>query len=318
MGEPIAILSGPTSGTLGVPSTFTVSQSMTSTGTVTPSDGLSGSTAGIFVPTFLSWNGTSQSQTFTYTPNKTGVISISITASEEAVSGSPISFTVFNQTTSVVITGPTPAGNGLIAAKQGTATGNFTVTPNGSLNDTIILRDGRAGGTFTPSSLTFTNSATPQTFTYTPAVTSTIDISFVSLAGIIQYPQRFTIDSGPPVATTLTLTGPTTANAGFGTPVPFTVTPNGTYTGVVTPSDSSTGTFTPAKLIWLNGSNSPQTFIYQPANTESGSKNVSITASPSLTLVGSPIAVTVNAATPIQNFGVGAFNKFYSPNATNS
>ena len=55
----------------------------------------------------------------------------------------------------------------------GTATGNYTVTLNGTLasNETITLSDGGASGTFLPSSLTFTpgNAGTPQTFTYTPA-----------------------------------------------------------------------------------------------------------------------------------------------------
>jgi hypothetical protein len=53
------------------------------------------------------------------------------------------------------------------------ATGNYTVTLNGTLasNETITLSDASGGGTFTPSSLTFTsgNASTPQTFTYTPA-----------------------------------------------------------------------------------------------------------------------------------------------------
>jgi hypothetical protein len=52
------------------------------------------------------------------------------------------------------------------------ATGNYTVTLNGTLstNETIALSDGGAGGTFTPSSLTFTsgNAGTPKTFIYTP------------------------------------------------------------------------------------------------------------------------------------------------------
>lgn len=313
-------LSGPSSGTIYQPTTkFTVAQSANFTGTVTPSDGQTGSNAGTFTPPFLAWSGTSQSQTFIYTPNKSGSLSISIAASSGTVSGSPVSLTVVvNSTKSVIITGPAPAGNGLIAATQGIATSNFTVTPNGLLTDTIIPKAGRNGGTFSPSSLAFANSATPQTFTYTPTVIGTFDITFVSLTGITSYPQQFKIDSGPPVATTLTLTGPTTANAGFGTPVPFTVTPNGTYTGVVTPSDGSTGTFTPSKLVWLNGSNAPQTFIYQPSNTESGSKSVSISSSPSLTLVGSPIVVTVAAVRPIANFGVGVYNSFYYPNSQNN
>jgi hypothetical protein len=55
----------------------------------------------------------------------------------------------------------------------GTATGDYTVTLNGTLasNETVALSDGGAGGTFTPSSLNFTsaNAGTPQEFTYAPA-----------------------------------------------------------------------------------------------------------------------------------------------------
>lgn len=315
-----ATLSGPSSGTIYKPTTnFTVAQSGLFTGSVTPSDGLPVGQAGIFTPQFLSWLATSQSQTFTYTPNKSGSIPISIVASVGSIAGSPVTLTVaVNSTTSVVFTGPTPGGNGYESAVQGTATGNFTVTPNGLLTDTIVPRDGRQGGTFTPSSLVFSNSATPQTFTYTPAKTGIYDITLFSLTGIV-YPSIFKINSTPKAATTATLTGPTTARAGFGTNVPFTVSLDGYYSGVITPSDSSQGgTFSPPTLIYPNNSNAPQTFIYTPANTASGNKSISISASPSLSTSGSPITVAVSAATPWIGFAPGRYQLFYWPNPTNS
>jgi hypothetical protein len=76
---------------------------------------------------------------------------------------------------SVVITGPTPTASlGAVQGQVGVATGNFTITPNTAINCTVSFSDLSitdqtiGGGTFTPTSLTFSNSAVPQTFTYTP------------------------------------------------------------------------------------------------------------------------------------------------------
>jgi hypothetical protein len=78
--------------------------------------------------------------------------------------------------TSIVLTGPTPTDYlGAVAGQVGVATGNFTVTPDDvftgvvGLSDLSVLNGSAAGGTFNPPSLTFNNSSTPQTFTYTPA-----------------------------------------------------------------------------------------------------------------------------------------------------
>lgn len=61
---------------------------------------------------------------------------------------------------------------GTNSGAAGVASGNFTVTPNGTITATITPSDGGAGGTFTPSSLTFTASSAAQTFTYTPGSVS--------------------------------------------------------------------------------------------------------------------------------------------------
>lgn len=70
-----------------------------------------------------------------------------------------------------------PASNdqiGGVLGKVGVATGNFTVTPNDvytgvvSFSDLSIADQTTAGGTFTPTSLTFSGTSTPQTFVYTP------------------------------------------------------------------------------------------------------------------------------------------------------
>lgn len=78
--------------------------------------------------------------------------------------------------TSLIISGPAPtAALGAIQGKTGTPTGNFTITPNDvwsgviGLSDWSLQNQTMAGGTFTPSSLSWNGTSTPQTFTYTPA-----------------------------------------------------------------------------------------------------------------------------------------------------
>lgn len=293
-------LSGPTTGVLYSGSTFSVAQSGLFSGIVTPSDNGAG---GIFVPEQHQWGNTSTTKTFKYIPNKTGTISISITASSGSVSGSPISLVVSaNVATSVVFTGPSVpnTSNGDIAATVGIATANFTVTPNGLLTGTITPRDGGQGGTFTPSSLTFNNSSTAQTFTYTPALTGKIKISLLQPNGF--NPNNvFTVNSGPPAATTATLSKViTTVQSGFATIPPFVVSLNGYFQGKITPSDSAGGgTFNPPTLFYPSNSNAPQSFTYTPAQyTSQQTKSISISASPSLSISGSPISLTVTPTTP--------------------
>lgn len=57
---------------------------------------------------------------------------------------------------------------GTASGAAGVASGNFTVTPNGAVTATVTPADGGAGGTFTPSSLSWTSASNSQTFTYTP------------------------------------------------------------------------------------------------------------------------------------------------------
>lgn len=79
--------------------------------------------------------------------------------------------------TSFILSGPIPyAPAGAVQLVVGTPSGNFTLTPNAAFTGTVALSDSDIGkglfaggpvGTFSPTSLTFSNSATPQTFTYT-------------------------------------------------------------------------------------------------------------------------------------------------------
>ncbi len=79
--------------------------------------------------------------------------------------------------TSYTFTGPSVASVGQVSS-------NFTVTPNASYTGTITPSDGGADGTFTPASLTFTNSSASQTFTYTATSTGTTTISVSSSPGL--------------------------------------------------------------------------------------------------------------------------------------
>ncbi len=61
------------------------------------------------------------------------------------------------------------------------ASTNFTVTPSGTItSDTVSLSQLGGAGTFTPASLTWTNSSAAQTFTFTPTISGAITIQVVS------------------------------------------------------------------------------------------------------------------------------------------
>lgn len=332
-----ATLTGPSTATINSISKFTVSQSAVASDTISISDGGAG---GIIIPEQLLWSNTSQNQSFNYIPIikgttiPTSVILTLTDSSGNPVTGSPLTLTVsLFAATSIRFTGPSVpnTSNGDIAAVVGTATSNFTITPNGILTGTIVpidMLDGiRAGGTFTPSSFTF-SSSTPQTFTYTPAVLGKIKISLLLPSGFSNV-QQFIVDALPANATTATLswTAPTgnqrlnTVQAGLQVPTPFLITLNGQYQGTFTLSDGGAGgTFYPSnKIQYVNPSNASTYFYYTPPiSTSSGSINISISASPSLTISGSPVAVSYAKSTPSSTFGTGVVNPFYQPNSTNS
>lgn len=95
--------------------------------------------------------------------------------------------------TSFTMTGPS---SGLVSV---TST-NFTVTPNGPYTGTITPSDGGNGGTFTPSSLSYSSESTAKTFTYTPASTGVKTIS-ASASPSLTPPSSisYTVTSGPVV-----------------------------------------------------------------------------------------------------------------------
>ncbi|MDR1386085.1 MAG: DUF1349 domain-containing protein [Propionibacteriaceae bacterium] len=67
-------------------------------------------------------------------------------------------------------------------ATVGTASEEFTVTPSGPFNGTLTPAAG--SGTFSPASLTWVDSASPQTFTFTPDAPGTVSITLDGLGGL--------------------------------------------------------------------------------------------------------------------------------------
>lgn len=73
----------------------------------------------------------------------------------------------------------------------------FTITPNGTYTGTITPSDGGAGGTFSPSSLTFASSSVAQTFTYTPVAIGSQTISVLSNPTLTNPPSLTLTTSDP-------------------------------------------------------------------------------------------------------------------------
>ncbi|MBP9711906.1 MAG: peptidoglycan-binding protein [Candidatus Pacebacteria bacterium] len=114
-------------------------------------------------------------------------------------------------------------------------------------------------------------------------------VGSITLDNVIVY------DTNVPAATAYTFTGPTAGQINTAT-TNYTITPDGTYTGTITPSDSGAGgTFTPSSLTFSGGS-AAQTFTYTPAST--GTKTLSVSASPALGTNPAPISVVVTTLAP--------------------
>ena len=110
-------------------------------------------------------------------------------------------FTTLGPATSYTLTGPT-------ASVTGSASSNFTLTPNGVFTGTITPSDGGGGGTFTPASRTWTASSAAQTFTYTAASNGKHTISAAD-SGSLTDPASLVLVSGTVVLDAAILAGMT-------------------------------------------------------------------------------------------------------------
>ena len=164
-------LSGPTNDSVGTASSnFAITPSASVTDTVSLASSVAGDIFSASGPTF---NSSAASQTFTVTPVAGGTRAITVTSSAgHHVSGSPWTLTA---TVTLSLSGPSLVDE--------TVPATLTVTPTTATTDTVTLSDGGAGGTFTPSTLSWVASGSPRTATYTAASAGTITISATSSSG---------------------------------------------------------------------------------------------------------------------------------------
>lgn len=199
------VINSPTSATLTI-------NAPNSTGSVTLTDASSGATTTLTIvsqtisisPTSVVANSTGNAVTITgtgtqWTPGTPGSPTFTATAgtiaSQSVASGTSATIH-YNAPSTVGLVTITDPGTGATATLSisnasasnftltpssqsttvGTATSSYTVTLNGATasTETITLSDGGAGGTFTPSSLTFlTTDPLSKVFTYTPSAAGT-------------------------------------------------------------------------------------------------------------------------------------------------
>jgi hypothetical protein len=173
------------------------------------------------------------------------------------------------------VSGPT-SGN------VGAASTSFTVTPSATATDTITLSDGGQGGTFSPASLTFSGSSSPQMFAYTPASAGTKTLTLTSANGgaITGSPLSYTaaVPEPPPTGTSVVpaISFQFTA-AIIATDLTITVTisaTNASFPGTTTyNSGDLTATFTPTTpfmlgtkyLVTVSGATAPDGTPMVPA-----------------------------------------------------
>ena len=164
-------IAGPTSATVGVAVTFSITPTTSANDTITPSDDSGG---GTFSPTSITFTNSDAPLSFTYTPASNGTKSISISSGlGAAVTGSPISLVVSD--VGFIFSGPSGGTVGSPVA--------FTVSPLSTVSDTITFSDSGGGGTFYPSSLQITNSALVQTFGYVPGSSGIKTLTLASSDG---------------------------------------------------------------------------------------------------------------------------------------
>jgi hypothetical protein len=95
--------------------------------------------------------------------------------------------------TTLTLTGPT-------GGTVNVASTNYTVTPNGTVSSDTVTPHTTSSGSFSPSSLTWTNDASAKTFTYTPSSTAgsphSISITDTASLTISGSPISYSVNSG--------------------------------------------------------------------------------------------------------------------------
>jgi hypothetical protein len=135
-------LSGPTSGTAGLPSSsFTVGTDnplSTGTVTVTPSDGGNG---GTFTPASVQLSSSVATAVFTYTAAAAGTFAISVSNDSSLSSPGSISFTATAPASIYTLTGPSSC-----LVNQESSAFTVTLNPGLSVGTVVITPSAGAGG----------------------------------------------------------------------------------------------------------------------------------------------------------------------------
>jgi hypothetical protein len=166
----------------------------------------------------------------------------------------------------------------------------YTVTPSGATTDTMTFSDASGGGSFSPTSLTWSNTSNVQVVHYTPGTAGTKTLTFTSADGgtVIGSPLSLVVSH-----VSYTLSGPTSGTTG--NTLTYTVTPAALATDTITVSHSgSAGTLSTATLTFSTSA-AQQTFTFTPSAV--GSATITLVSSDGGTITGSPIAVTVSLIT---------------------
>lgn len=278
---------GPAAGTTGHVATFAVTPDGKYTGvitvTITPAD------PGITSPVTLTFADSSATQSFSITPTVAQTLTLAATSSPALTNPAPLSFVVSPAP-------PPPATSYTLVGPAGGVVGQpatFTVTPNGTYTGSVSIAITPAdGGITSPVVLTWTASATPQTFVLTPSEVHSLILTAAS-SPTLTNPAPVTYAVRLPAATTYAIVGPSTGVTGK--PATFMVTPNGTYTGVITvaivPPDA--GIVSPVVLTYADSA-ATQSFVITPTIAQT----LALAGSSSPALVDPPPSSFVVQAAP--------------------
>jgi hypothetical protein len=144
--------------------------------TITPTDGGAG---GAFTPATITLSNTQRSAIYTYKPGYTEAVTLTGT-NDGRLNDPAVSVTVLAPRNTSSVIGPA-------AVHAGYPSLSFTVTPGMPSTGTLTPSDG-AGGTFTPASLTWANTAEPKSFAYTSKGTGARSIAFTSSGSMVAPP----------------------------------------------------------------------------------------------------------------------------------
>ncbi len=158
--------------TVGLPNGRFVSSPVT----VTPNDGGEG---GTFTPASVVISNASPTASFVYTPATAGAITISVTNNGGLSNPVPVTLTAQSAVKTYTLSGP---GSGTVLSPA-----NFTVAlGTGWLYNPVVITPSASNGdgTFSPSSITLTNTNRSAVFTYTPRLYDQRDIVTTNNGGM--------------------------------------------------------------------------------------------------------------------------------------